>query len=152
VLEGYEARDIYNADEMGLFFKCLADRTLALKGETCRGGKKCEGATDGTIVYTQRWFKRVSIVIGKFAKPQCSKNIQKLPVTYYANSKEWMTSEISKDFLRTLNASFGALGRKILLFVDNCAAHSPDTSSLRNAKVVFNPLTAPVSYSLLCWM
>jgi hypothetical protein len=23
---------------------------------------------------------------------------------------------------------------------------------LRNAKVVFNPLTAPVSYSLLCWM
>ena len=96
--------------------------------------------------------KRVSIVIGKFAKPQCSKNIQKLPVTYYANSKEWMTSEIFKDFLRTLNASFGALGRKILLFVDNCAAHSPDTSSLRNVKVVFTPLTAPVSYSLLCWM
>jgi hypothetical protein len=39
VLEGYEARDIYNADEMGLFFNCLSDQMLALKGETCHGKK-----------------------------------------------------------------------------------------------------------------
>jgi hypothetical protein len=51
-----------------------------------------------------------------------------------------LTSDIFRDFLRALDASFGALGRKILLFVDNCAAHSPDTSSLRNVKVVFYPL------------
>jgi hypothetical protein len=30
---------MYNAVEMGLFFYCLADRMLALKGETCHGGK-----------------------------------------------------------------------------------------------------------------
>jgi hypothetical protein len=39
LLEGYEAWDIYNADEMRLFFSCLPDQTLALKGETCHGGK-----------------------------------------------------------------------------------------------------------------
>jgi hypothetical protein len=41
------------------------------------------------------------------------------------------------DF-QTLDSSFGALGRKIP-FVDNCATHSPYTSSVRNVKVVFCP-------------
>jgi hypothetical protein len=41
------------------------------------------------------------------------------------------------DFLRALDASFDSLGRKILLFLDNCATHSPDTFSMRNVKVVF---------------
>jgi hypothetical protein len=50
-----------------------------------------------------------------------------------------MTSEIFRDFLLALDASFSALGRKILLFVDNCATLSPDTSSLRSVKVVFYP-------------
>jgi hypothetical protein len=50
-----------------------------------------------------------------------------------------MTSEIFTDFLCDLDASFGALGRKILLFEDNCAPHSPGTSSLRNVKVAFYP-------------
>jgi hypothetical protein len=40
LVEGYEAQDIYNADEIGLFFNCLPDRMLALKGETCQGGKR----------------------------------------------------------------------------------------------------------------
>jgi hypothetical protein len=33
LLEGYEQRDIYNADETGLFYYVLPDRNLALKGE-----------------------------------------------------------------------------------------------------------------------
>jgi hypothetical protein len=81
----------------------------------------------------------VFIVIGKSAKSQCFKNVKKLPVTYYANSKVWMTSEIFRDFLHALQASFSALCRKILLFADNCVAHSAGTSSLKNVKVVFTP-------------
>jgi hypothetical protein len=42
VLEGYKAWDIYNADETGLFFNCLSDQTLALKGETCHGRKNAK--------------------------------------------------------------------------------------------------------------
>jgi hypothetical protein len=42
VLEGYEAQDMYNADETGLFFNCLLDQTLALKGEICHGGKNAK--------------------------------------------------------------------------------------------------------------
>jgi hypothetical protein len=68
----------------------------------------------------------------------CFKNVNKLPVTYYANSKAWMISEIFRDFLCALDALFGALGRKIL-FTDNCAAHSPDSFPLRNVKMIFYP-------------
>jgi hypothetical protein len=41
-VEGYEAQDIYNADEMGHFFNCLPDRMLAIKEETCHGGKSAK--------------------------------------------------------------------------------------------------------------
>jgi hypothetical protein len=34
LLEGYGAWDMYNAAEKGVFFNCLPDRMLALKGET----------------------------------------------------------------------------------------------------------------------
>jgi hypothetical protein len=35
LLEGYEPCDVYNADETGLFFNMLPDRTLEYKGESC---------------------------------------------------------------------------------------------------------------------
>ena len=40
ILEKYAPEDIYKADEAGLFFQLLPDRTLAFKGEECYGGKK----------------------------------------------------------------------------------------------------------------
>jgi hypothetical protein len=50
-----------------------------------------------------------------------------------------MTLEIIRDLVCALDASFSAPGRKILLFIDNCATHSPDTSPLRNVKVLLTP-------------
>ncbi|XP_017466100.1 PREDICTED: tigger transposable element-derived protein 6-like [Rhagoletis zephyria] len=37
LLNGYKPEDIYNADESGLFFRALPDKTLALKSEKCVG-------------------------------------------------------------------------------------------------------------------
>jgi hypothetical protein len=45
-------------------------------------------------------------------------------------------NEIFRDFLHTLDASFVAMGRIILLFVDNCGTLSPDTSSLLNITAI----------------
>uniref|UniRef100_H3AIV2 HTH CENPB-type domain-containing protein n=1 Tax=Latimeria chalumnae TaxID=7897 RepID=H3AIV2_LATCH len=39
LLIGYQPRDFFNIDETGLFYKLLPNRTLALKGEECHGGK-----------------------------------------------------------------------------------------------------------------
>jgi hypothetical protein len=40
LIEGYAAEDIYNADETGLFFKCLPDKTYGFSNEICHGGNK----------------------------------------------------------------------------------------------------------------
>lgn len=40
LIEKYDANDIFNADETGLFFKCLPNKTLAFKNEKCFGGKQ----------------------------------------------------------------------------------------------------------------
>lgn len=39
ILEDYSPSDIFNADETGLFYRCLPSRTLVTKGETCSGDK-----------------------------------------------------------------------------------------------------------------
>jgi len=40
LIKVYEAKDIYNADETGLFFKGIPTKSLKIKGDTCVGGKK----------------------------------------------------------------------------------------------------------------
>ncbi|XP_008184662.1 tigger transposable element-derived protein 6-like [Acyrthosiphon pisum] len=39
IIDKYEKRDIFNADETGLFFRVLPNKTMAFKNETCNGGK-----------------------------------------------------------------------------------------------------------------
>ncbi|XP_062566667.1 tigger transposable element-derived protein 4-like [Saccostrea cucullata] len=39
ILQDNDPKDIFNADETGLFYKLLPDRTLQMKGEKCHGGK-----------------------------------------------------------------------------------------------------------------
>ena len=39
LINGYLPRDIYNADETGLYFKALPNKTMTLKNEKCTGGK-----------------------------------------------------------------------------------------------------------------
>jgi hypothetical protein len=103
----------------------------AMEGKVRRSDSRCYCAQTAMVD------KRVLIVVGKSVKPLCFKNRKKLPVTYYANSKVWMTSEIFREFLRALDASFGALSRKNPPLCSYCAAYSPDTCSLRNVEVVF---------------
>jgi hypothetical protein len=47
-----------------------------------------------------------------------------------------MTTEIFGSFLHSLDTRMGAQNRKIMPFLDNCAAHSKDTPFLRNVRVL----------------
>lgn len=150
LLEGYKDCDIYNADETGLFYKCLPERTLAFKGESCHGGKHSrERITVLLCTNKDGSDKRIPLVIGKSAKPRCFTNVKKLPVVYHSNTKAWMKNDIFSKFLCDFDRSIGAQKRKIILFIDNCSAHSPDTSSLKNIKVIFFQLIVHLSYNLL---
>lgn len=140
IIDGYEPKDIYNCDETGLFYNCLPDRTLAVKGEACHGGKMSkERLTVLLCTNSDGSDKLQPLVIGKSKNPRCFKNIKNLPVRYHANNKAWMTADMFTSFLRTFDCTMGTQCRKVLLFVDNCAAHPKDISFLRNVKVVFYP-------------
>ena len=77
LLGGYEPRDIYNADEMGLFFNVLPVRTLAYKGESCHAGKHSKDRlTVLLFVNSDGSDKQVPIVIGKSPIPSASRTLK----------------------------------------------------------------------------
>jgi len=39
ILKEYSPNDVFNADELGLFFKLMPDKSLVFKHEKCHGGK-----------------------------------------------------------------------------------------------------------------
>ena len=61
-----------------------------------------------------------------------------LPVEYHANKNAWMTSEIFQNWLTSWDVELQHKQRKILLLVDNCAAH-PHLDNLKNIKLEFLP-------------
>lgn len=144
--EGYREREIFNADETGLFFRLTPDKTLKFKGEKCVGGKLSKDRLtvlvcanmDGTV-------KRTLTVIGKSSKPRCFKGVKKLPVRYLANKKAWMTSDLFKSEMQHWDRELIKENKKVLLLLDNCPAH-PKIDSLQNIKLVFLP---PNSTSIL---
>jgi hypothetical protein len=55
--------------------------------------------------------------------PRCFKNINLLPCRYAHNNKAWITMTIFLDFLKEFDAMMESAGRKVILFIDRCAAH-----------------------------
>ncbi|XP_070181810.1 tigger transposable element-derived protein 4-like [Littorina saxatilis] len=89
----YHPNDIYNADETGLFYCCLPNKTLAMKGENCPGGKQSKERLTVIVCANMSGTDRIPLfVIGKFAKPRCFSGIGTLPCQYASNRKAWMTS------------------------------------------------------------
>lgn len=139
IRQGYADHEIYNADETGLFYKLLPDKTMKFKGETCTGGKLAKDRLtvllcanmDGTD-------KRKLLVIGKSQNPRCFKNVKVLPVNYRANKKAWMTSSIFEEEIRRWDTELAKKQKKALLLVDNCPAH-PALGNLKSIKLVFLP-------------
>ncbi len=80
------------------------------------------------------------LVIGKSLRPRCFKNVNvdNLPVTYRANKKAWMTSQIFTERLAAWDLYLTKVNLKILLLVDNCTAH-PHVSTLKNIQLEFLP-------------
>uniref|UniRef100_A0A1E1XKZ6 Putative tick transposon n=1 Tax=Amblyomma sculptum TaxID=1581419 RepID=A0A1E1XKZ6_AMBSC len=140
ILSRFEAAEVYNADETALFYQMLPGRTLALKGDDCRGGKQSKlritillcANLDGTD-------KRVPLVVGKSARPRCFKGTKRMPVKYVANSKAWMTRQIFSEWLKEFNQDVKRQGRQVCLLLDNCSAHHVEGLQLSNIELHYFP-------------
>ncbi|KAK3925700.1 Tigger transposable element-derived protein 4 [Frankliniella fusca] len=123
ILNGYRLKDINNADEFGLFYNLLPDRTMCLDKEDAHGNK---------------YDKLVPFVLGKSRKPRCSANIRTLPWDYASQVNSWMTTEECTRWLDKPNNKIRIQKRNIVLLFDNCPAH-PAHVQLSDVKLVFLP-------------
>ncbi|XP_067684471.1 tigger transposable element-derived protein 4-like [Haliotis asinina] len=142
LLKNYSPENLFNADESGLFYKLVPQRTLHLKGDKCHGGKKSkEHITVLTAANISGTEKLKLFVIGKSEKPRCFKNVRSLPVDYRSNGKAWMTSDLftlTSEWVNKLDQSMRRQNRKVLLLIDNCPAH-PRVPNLKNVTVAYLP-------------
>ena len=62
ILSRYELKDIYNADDFGLFYQGLSKKTLHLKSEKCSGGKYSKLRLTGMAIFSiNMWLKSHNI-------------------------------------------------------------------------------------------
>ena len=67
----YALRDKFNADEFGLFYKALPDKSMHLKSEDCVGGKCSKVRLTGLAAASATGEKLLMFVLGKSKKPRC---------------------------------------------------------------------------------
>ncbi|KAG0417960.1 hypothetical protein HPB47_005236 [Ixodes persulcatus] len=118
-------KDIYNADQAGLCYNMLPDRTLAMRGESCSGRKVSEERV--TVLFcanTDGSDKWRLFIIGKSKRPCCFKKQECLPVVYTANGKAWVTQQFFASWLKRFSEAMVTEKRRVVLILDNCSAHN----------------------------
>ena len=128
VVNDYDAKDIYNADEAALHWLLMPNSTLATRA--VHGTKQdkrritllpCSNATGEDKL--DMW------VIGQSMNPRCfgshKQRIQHLPIQYRNNKTAWMTGEIFKEWLSAFKVHVlrDDPHRKVLLLLDGFSAH-----------------------------
>ncbi|XP_057299424.1 tigger transposable element-derived protein 4-like [Hydractinia symbiolongicarpus] len=138
ILSRYPLEDIFNADEFGLFFQCLPNKTLHMKGDKCSGGKHSKVRLTGLAAGNALGERLPMFVIGKSANPRCFKGVKTLPCRYRSQKKSWMSGELFEEWVRELDRKFSVSKRKIALIIDNCTAH-PHVENLEWVELIFLP-------------
>ena len=137
-IEGYDPKDIFNADETGLVYKALQSATLTFHGTEPAGGKLPKQRLTALLCVNMDGSEKNAYIIGKYKKPRCFSRVQSLPLPYYNNQNSWMTSIVWKDILLKMNRKFEAQGRHIVLSVDNASSHQCNDPT-PFVKVIFLP-------------
>ncbi|XP_043484380.1 jerky protein homolog-like [Leptopilina heterotoma] len=155
--EDYNWSLVFNADESGIFWKNLPNNYDENSADERVTGLFCSNA-DGT-------FALPVLIIGKYPRPRCFKNLRYLPVVYKTESTSSMSSEIFLDWYKNhfilsvqeMQEKTQQHG-KVLLLLDQAKCHPPKeilNSVNENFQVEFLPsnlesLVQPMSHVINC--
>lgn len=140
ILKEYEPKDIYSANEFGLFFNLLPDNSMTHGIEYCNGEKCSKQRITVLLACNMDGSEKLTpLVIGKSKQPRCFKNIRNFPCDYTDQKNAWMTSEQFEFWLRKIDFQMRTKRRQILMIVDNCPAHPKNLEFLTNLRVEFLP-------------
>ena len=139
LLSKYELKDIYNADECGLFFQALPNKTFDVSKKSCHGGKESKVRITVLCCANAIGEKFPLFVIGKSKQPRCFKGVKNLPCRYRNQTKAWMNGELFSEWVREFDRVMTAQGRNVVLILDNCKAHPQNIAELKSVKLSFLP-------------
>lgn len=139
IIKDYDDKDIFNADETGLYYLAMPNKTFALKSDKCAGRKSAKQRVTILFCSSMDGEKETPLVIGKSKNPRCFKgaHVDKLPLEWVSNKKAWMTTEIMISWLKKIDTKMKKQRRKVLLFLDNASSHPK--IQLENVRIVFLP-------------
>ncbi|KAL3859266.1 hypothetical protein ACJMK2_009493 [Sinanodonta woodiana] len=139
ILKDYHPKDIFNADETGLYWRALPHGTLSFIGAETPECKTAEDRLTILLACNMDGSEKLdALVIGNSKSPKCFKNLKKLPAQYEASQNAWMTTEIWQSWLKCVDNQMCLQKRSIIILCDNCAAHGGGIK-LSNVKIVFLP-------------
>lgn len=143
-LAKFQPKDVFNADETGVFWRALPHRTLSLKNKPCQGRKRSKERITVMVCANMDGSEKYPLLaIGKYKNPRCFKGVKNMPLKYSSNKSAWMTSDEFREWLRAFDCSMAAQQRKVLLVLDNCPAHPKNaTMDLKATQVLFLPPNA----------
>lgn len=134
LIKGYRMEDVFNLDEVGLFYSPNTSRTMIMSKKSL------------SLKNTGR--KRITLLMGVNAtgsEKLCPLIIARSRWASHQNKKSksmkwtttgWMTSSLFKEYLIRLNNYLG--DRHIVLFLDQSRVH-PQDLNLSNIKIIFFP-------------
>ena len=138
LVSSYALDDVFNVDETGLFFRMQASRFLATK--QLEGKKVDKQRLTVVACANASGSEKLPLwIVGKYARPRCFKhiNVSSLGCEYRANANAWMNAMLFDEWLRWFSARM--TGRKVLLLMDNCPAHTAGILDIANVEVRFLP-------------
>ena len=140
LIDGYDKRNIFNADDSGLLYRALPNGTFVTSGHTPIGAKIPKKRLTLLPICNQDGSDKYSYAIGISENPRAFKRLNNRPppMPYFANKNAWMTSKIWANILSTLDRKMRNENRNILLFANNACCHKIDIP-LHNIKVIFMP-------------
>ena len=115
IYSNYKLENIFNADEFGLLYQCLPDKTYHLKGKKCSWVEKSKVRLTGMAAASATGEKVSMFMIWKSKNSHCLKNVKHLPYDYKSQKKSWMNSQIFEEWVRKLDRKFRADDGKIAL-------------------------------------
>lgn len=156
-LARYDDKDIFNADESGLFYKAKPTKTYTVSGSRCHGGKRSKERLTVLFCCNMSGTEKVKLLfIGKSKQPRALRHVKNMPVDWTANTKAWMTKDLFNAWLLQFDRQMSKQKRKVLLFLDNCSSHMkpPQLEAVElayfppNATSVLQPIDQGVVHSV----
>ena len=140
ILAKFDADDIFNGDETGLFIFATPDRGLATQQMSGKKQSKFR-ITLFFIVNSSGTEKLPIFYIGKAKCPRAfgKKEPNQRGFEYASNKKAWMTSELFEGWLKRFDRQMRRQHRHVLLLLDNFSGHACGYSPTNVTVEFFEP-------------